>query len=92
MNKNLLNKKTIYRVCCLSKNKYEVEKLSRITKVKNEIYINDFKIKGRSVYFLIDEVKKININKFYNIISAKLKFSLDEINKEKIIHFLNKIV
>ena len=87
-----MNKKQIYRVCCLTKQKYEISKLTKITKVNNEIYINDSNVKGRSVYFIIDEVKKININKFYNIINAKLKLNLDDISKQKIIHFLNQTI
>lgn len=89
MNKKTLEKKKVYRICCLSKQKYEVSKLVKITKVKTNIFINDLDIKGRSVYFIKDEVKKININKFYNLINARLKLNLEEVDKQKISQFLN---
>lgn len=88
-NKKTLEKNKIYRICCLSKKKYEISQLIKITRANSTIYINNLEIKGRSVYFLVDEAKKININKFYNLINARLKFNLEEVDKQKINQFLN---
>lgn len=83
-----MNKKN-FRVCCISKEKTLKENLIKITKINNDIFINDNSVQGRSVYFLKDKLKEININKFFNVIKSKLKFNLDESNKLKIIEFIN---
>ena len=82
-----MNKK-IFRVCCISKQEAPKESLVKITRFNNQIFINDNNVKGRSVYFLQNKVKEININKFFNVIKSKLKFNLEETDKIKIIEFI----
>ncbi|MDE6082822.1 MAG: DUF448 domain-containing protein [Malacoplasma sp.] len=82
-----MNKK-VFRVCCISKQKAPKENLIRITKFNNQIFINNQNIQGRSVYFLKDKIKDINVNKFFNVIKSKLKFNLEESDKIKIMEFI----
>lgn len=85
MNKqNKKIKRKNFRVCCLSKKYVDKKQLIRITKSGNGIFINDENTKGRSVYFLIDEVRKVNPNKLFNTLKGKLKFDLDSNSKLEI--------
>lgn len=84
------NKKKIknFRSCCLTKEYLQKSELVRVTKLNNDIFINDENIKGRSVYFLLSEAKNININKLLNIIKSRLKLEMNDNIKTKIQNIL----
>ncbi|WP_412032476.1 hypothetical protein [Malacoplasma muris] len=65
------------RMCSISKKKFPVNQLVKITysKKMNYLFINDSKIKGRSVYFKEENILKIPLKKFNSIIFNKLKIT-----------------
>ncbi|MCF0217739.1 MAG: DUF448 domain-containing protein [Malacoplasma sp.] len=86
---NKKNNKVGKRLCCLSNQVIEKEKMIRITKVNDSLIFNNFNAKGRSVYFLLDAANATNQNKLFNTIKRKLKFNLSELEKLEILKLIS---
>lgn len=85
-------KKDISRFCVITKKILPLNLLFKITycKDRDDIFFNDKKIKGRSVYIDKNNIKMIPINKLKTIIFSRLKIKPNNQMIEKINNFLGK--
>lgn len=71
------NNNTNQRLCIIDKKTYDKKQLIKITYIKteNQLYFNDLKVKGRSVYINQNNLNKIESKKINGIIFGRLKVS-----------------
>lgn len=83
---------SVQRMCSISKQKYYVNELIKITysKKMNDIFINNSTIKGRSVYFKKDNILKLPFQKFSLITFGRLKITPNSNMIDQLKNFYNK--